>query len=150
MIAINPAAPAPKQPRWFDLDNMAGPPRLANWIVRSDDLDADFAVALDGMGAIVDLSRGDLRWRMTKSADGRQPLGNAYPAMLQWQDKKAVDLLPDSDCRLLGFEIAHPLAADLNRALAGSLTDSRVMIKQSDRVSFRAEIQTPNGVRRLI
>ncbi len=146
VISINPAAPSPKQPRWFDLDNLQGPPRLANWIVRSDDLEADFSAAPKGMGEIVALSRGDLRWRITKSADGKQPFDNAYPAILQWHGAKAVDLLPDSGCRLLGFEINHPLAAQLNQALAGKITDKRVLIRHSDSISYRAKIQTPHGV----
>ncbi len=31
-IAINPDAPVPERPRWFDLDRFAGPARLTNWI----------------------------------------------------------------------------------------------------------------------
>jgi len=149
VIAINPAAPKPEQPRWFDLDNLTGPPRLANWIVRCDDLDAAIVASPKGVGDAVDLKRGDLRWRMSKSADGRQPFGNAYPAMIQWHGTKAADVLPDSGCRLRLFEISHPQADDLNHALAGNITDNRVSIQQGSSISYRAEIETPHGLRVL-
>ena len=37
-IAINPAAPTPDRPRWFDLDRFEGSARLSNWICRTDDI----------------------------------------------------------------------------------------------------------------
>jgi hypothetical protein len=45
LIAIEPGAPGPAQPRWFDLDNFAGPTRATTWICRCDDLDAALALA---------------------------------------------------------------------------------------------------------
>ena len=43
VIAIDPEANAPDHPRWFNLDNFTGPPRLTNWVARTDDLDAALA-----------------------------------------------------------------------------------------------------------
>ncbi|MEH6774342.1 MAG: VOC family protein, partial [Cereibacter changlensis] len=51
VIAVEPAAPAPAWPRWFDLDHFPGPPRLANWVARCDDLDAEIAASPAGIGA---------------------------------------------------------------------------------------------------
>ena len=63
VIAVDPAAPKPAWPRWFGLDDFRGPPRLTNWICRTDDLDAELAAAPPGTGTATDLSRGDYRWR---------------------------------------------------------------------------------------
>jgi len=57
--------------------------------------------------------------------------------------------LPDVGCRLLRFEVAHPEAAALKAAMAGNLTDTRVFISQGDVVAYRAEIETPHGIRVL-
>ena len=35
VIAIDPEAPSPAYPRWFDLDRFSGTPRLTNWICRT-------------------------------------------------------------------------------------------------------------------
>jgi hypothetical protein len=43
VIAADPAAPPPARPRWFDLDRFRGTPRLTNWILACDDLEAELA-----------------------------------------------------------------------------------------------------------
>lgn len=42
-IAIDPAAPKPERPRWFDLDRFSGTARLTNWICATDDMGATLA-----------------------------------------------------------------------------------------------------------
>ncbi|MFT5968132.1 MAG: hypothetical protein ACI9ND_002050, partial [Yoonia sp.] len=44
VIAKDPDAALTDRPTWFDLDNFSGPPRLANWICRSDDVGKDQAI----------------------------------------------------------------------------------------------------------
>src|SRR5205085_11488392 len=52
VLAIDPEAPAPLQPRWFELDTpqmqqrLAKGPALIHWVVRAEDIDA----ALDAVG----------------------------------------------------------------------------------------------------
>ncbi len=65
VIAVNPAAPPPGRPRWFDLDRFRGPPRLTTWICRCDDLPAALAAAPPARGR-------PWRWRGAISA-GRWP-----------------------------------------------------------------------------
>ena len=38
VISIDPGAPQPAFPRWFDLDRFSGVPRISNWICRTDAL----------------------------------------------------------------------------------------------------------------
>lgn len=146
-IAINPAAPKPAWPRWFRLDEFAGPPRLTNWIVRCDDLAAALARAPAGSGVPTDLARGDFRWRMAIPADGRLPYDDAFPAFLQWRGGlKPQDRLPDIGCRLIRLEVAHPEAAALCAAL--EFRDPRVVVVPGPR-GLRATIATPNGRRAI-
>ena len=37
VIAVDPGAPPPERPRWFELDR-PGRPRLAGWVARTDDI----------------------------------------------------------------------------------------------------------------
>lgn len=150
VIAINPDAPPPAHPRWFDLDGFDAPPQLTNWICRTDDLQAAIAVSPDGVGAPVALARGDLRWQMAVPADGILPFDNAYPALIQWDGAAhPAARLEDVGCRLRRFEITHPEAEALKTALGLKLTDPRVTINQGSRIAYRAEIDTPHGVRVL-
>ena len=150
VIAINPEATGPDHPRWFDLDRFQGAPRLTNWICRTDNLEAAISASPQGVGVPVALSRADLRWRMAVPEDGRLPFGNAYPALIQWEGSAhPAALLPDAGCRLRKLEITHPDAVALNVALAKEFDDVRVAVLQGDTLAYRAEIETPNGVRVL-
>lgn len=150
VISINPDAPKPDHPRWFDLDNFTGAPRLTNWICRTDDIDAAIAASPDGVGVPVALTRADLRWQMAVPADGKLPFGNVFPALIQWQGAAhPAARLEDVGCRLREIEITHPDAAGLKAALKSRFTDPRVTIHQGDLLGYRAEIDTPHGVRRL-
>lgn len=147
VIAIDPAAPKPAHPRWFDLDRFRGKPRLTNWILRTPDLDAALAQAPEGTGRPVSLARGDFRWRMGVPADGRLPFDNLFPALIQWQDTlHPADRLPDSGCRLTRLEVFHPEAAALRRAV--DLDDPHVVIAEGP-ARMRAVIDTPQGPRTL-
>ncbi len=148
VIAIDPDAPPPRWPRWFDLDHFAGPPRLTNWVARSDDLAADLALAPPGTGSPVTLERGPYRWDMAVPETGRLPFDGAYPALIHWHPPHhPAQALPDRNIRLTRLEIAHPQAAALRLTLA--LSDPRLHISQGPATEIRATFTTPQGSRAL-
>lgn len=148
VITPDPDAAPLKGPRWFGLDDFTGPPRLANWICRTDDLDAAVAAAPAAVGQPHALQRGDLHWQITVSDDGKLPFGGAYPTLMQWAEgtHHPADRLPDSGCRLLEFIITHPQADQVQAMLA--LTDPRIVF-QTGPAGFSATFDTPNGPRSL-
>ncbi len=149
VIAIDPAAPRPAQPRWFDLDTFRGPPRLTNWICRTEDLDAALTQAPNGTGTATDLARGDYRWRFAVPPSGRLPFDDCHPALIQWQGElHPAKALRDHGIRLTGLQITHPEAPALQAALKG-LTDPRVTVVTGPYHALRATFDTPNGPRVL-
>ena len=149
VIAIDPDAPKPAWPRWFDLDRFAGAPRLTNWICRTDDLDAALAAAPPGTGTATDLQRGDYRWRFAVPATGRLPFDDCFPALIQWQgDLHPARTLRDHGIRLRSLEVTHPEAPALQAALRG-LSDPRVKLQLGPYRGFRATFDTQNGPRVL-
>jgi hypothetical protein len=143
VIAVDPAAPPPGRPRWFDLDGFSGAPRVTNWIAASDNLAADLALAPEGTGQPMALTRGDYRWRMAVPEDGRLPFDGAFPALIQWDGPlHPAHALPDLGLRLLRLEITHPEAKALRAAL--HLTDDRLRIAQGE-FAMQAVIATPKG-----
>ena len=150
VIAIDPAAPGPEHPRWFDLDRFAGGPALRTWVVRVDDLEAALADAPRGSGTPRDFARGDLRWRMAVPGDGRLPFDNLFPALIEWQTAAhPAPRLPDAGARLCGLTLGHPQADALRAALAAVLDDPRVEVAAAERPAIAATLDTPRGLCRL-
>lgn len=145
VISIDPAARAPDHPRWFDLDNFSGPPRIGNWIMRSDDLAETLRASPDGAGRPVALSRGDLKWQMAVPQDGQLPYDNAFPALIEWAGAAhPAQRLPQSGCRLVDLTVRHPDADTLLAVLAPMMNDERVTLTTGP-VGFTATFETPSG-----
>ena len=117
VIAIDPGAPAPARARWFGLDSeamrqrLARGPALIHWVMRTGDIEA----ALQGYAEpveILDVARGDYRWRITVPPDGRLPGGGALPTLIQWEGGlHPADRLPASGCELLELRTEGTLRA---------------------------------------
>jgi hypothetical protein len=146
VIAVNPAAPAPPHPRWFDLDHFDGAPRLTNWIANCDDLDAALRAAPQGSGTPLSLSRGDLRWRMAVPASGKLPFDDAAPALIAWEGSAhPAARLPDSGLRLTALTLRHPQAEALSALLSPLMPDPRIRFVTAPRKGMEARFQGPNG-----
>ncbi|HZV93432.1 MAG TPA: VOC family protein [Caldimonas sp.] len=119
IVAVDPDAPAPGRPRWFDLDGeatraaLASGPKLVQWVARTDAIDASL-VALRAAGlALADpnaaerlTARGLLRWRIALMADGSRPAGGALPLLIEWGGEHPCDSLPTSAVVLEQVELA--------------------------------------------
>lgn len=145
VIAIDPDAPKPDRPRWFDLDRRSGPPRIGNWIARTNNLDAmlaDFPEA----GQPLSFQRGAFRWRMAVPDDGILPFDGCFPALIQW-DSPAPSF-PDSGLRLTDLALIHPRGADLSTILGRLMNDARVHVKVGP-PQIIAQLSTPTGPREI-
>lgn len=145
-IAIDPGATPERTPRWFDLDQVSGPPHLRTWICQTDDLPRELATAPDGAGQPVALSRGALRWDMAVPETGRLPYDNLYPALIQWHSAHPAPLLVQQGCRLRRLTVTHSEAEALKAALPG-LGD--LVAFETGECALVADIETPHGSRTL-
>ncbi len=130
IIAIDPEAPAPPRPRWFDLDDPAvrarlrERPRLLHAVARCADLDARLgalrAAGVDpGVAAAAERAspHGLLRWRIAGRADGRLLFGGALPTLIEWGTVHPSGHLPPSPVALAGVALGG-LPAAVVQALA--------------------------------
>ncbi|MGR3467626.1 MAG: VOC family protein [Shimia sp.] len=140
LIAIDPEAAAPRRARWFGLDGFSGPPRLTNWVCRTDDLEAALVRLGPGYGMPVSLARGDLRWRMAVPEDGMLPFGGHAPALIEWETPSPVARFPDQGVRLSRLDVALPELGPLE----AMLDDPRVVLQEGP-PALRATLETPSG-----
>ena len=105
VIAINPDAPAPDRPRWFELDQLRSnaAPRLATWVARTSDIQAAAAAAAPvALGSIEPMRRASLNWLITIPQDGSLPLHGIAPTLIQWQNgPHPASNLQDQGCSLV-------------------------------------------------
>ena len=151
VIAIDPEAPAPGHPRWFDLDHYSVAPRMTHWVCRTDDLDEAVEAAPPGTGRILELSRGDLNWAMAVPDDGRLPFDAGMPALIEWgaDSPHPAERLPDHDLRLARLDVFHPEADALRDAFPALATLTHVSLQSGPEKRLIASISTPEGMRVL-
>ena len=148
IIAIDPDAPAPGRPRWFDLDRFDGQPRIDNWICRTDGLDKATDV-FPKAGRPLRMTRDDLVWHMAVPDTGILPFDDCFPALMDWGDTAhpATRLNP-SGCRLRELVVSHPEAVQLGAMMADHLDDDRVVFETGSR-QITAAFDTAAGPRVL-
>ncbi len=145
-IAINPEADTPKRARWFNLDQFNGPPRLGNWIARTEDLTSALAAAPRGTGVPLALQRGRFMWTMAVPASGQLPYDAVAPALIQWDcAAHPADVLPDRGCRLKALMLTHPQARGLQESFPDLGSVPLVRIREGETPSLMAVIETPDG-----
>lgn len=157
VIAIDPAAPPPPRPRWFQLDDPAlqadlrRAPRLLTWVVRTSHIADVFLASRAPLGAIEPMTRGDLRWLLTFANDGALVDHGAIPSVIQWPaGPHPTSRMPDLGCALERFEISHPDPDRLRDDLASIGADRHVAITAgNNQPRLIAHVRTPAGVRVL-
>lgn len=119
LIAVDPDAASPQQPRWFDLDNgelqarIAQSPQLITWVAATTDLFAATA-AVPMLGEVAQFERGDYRWRFALTESGRLNFGGVLPHAIEWLGElHPAERLPDAGCGLQRLELSHPAATSI-------------------------------------
>lgn len=133
LIAMDPDAAPVQGPGWFGLKGFDAPPQVAGWVLRESPLQVPSATF------VADISRGDLRWRITLPETGQMPGNGTVPMRIDWGDgPHPSDGLPDHGVRLSRLEVQCP------ETLALSLTDPRIRISTGV-PRFILRIATPHG-----
>ncbi|AIY42415.1 hypothetical protein LT85_3257 [Collimonas arenae] len=156
VIAVNPGAPPPDRPRWFWLDSLDhdASPRLATWVVRTNDIHAVVAASPIALGTIEPMTRGQLNWLITIPGDGSLPLNGVAPTCIEWQAQQShpASRLQNRGCSLLRLEAYHTEAQPINDMLTlvgfqGPF--AAIPLAADAQPCLIAHIQTPAGLRQL-
>jgi hypothetical protein len=155
VISVNPNAPKPDRPRWFQLDevDLSITTRLAAWVARINDIQAAVAAAPIPLGAVEPMSRGQFQWLITIPEDGSLPFDGVAPMLIEWKTAiHPATTLPDMGCALVRIDGSHPQAAKITEFLQSiGFADAPALcsIQPGEWPSLVAQIRTPSGVHRL-
>jgi hypothetical protein len=161
IIAIDPEAIQPAQPRWFGLDDnhirdrLAKGPRLLTWVVNTGDITATLAEAQVDSGLAQPISRGELRWYFGVPDDGRLLGGGMLPYIISWQppdQTHPASNMADTGCRLNALKLYTPFPEWTENHLEsiGASSAITVIPLESQQTAYlEAEFDTPNGIQLL-
>ena len=152
LISIDPEAPDPDRVRWFTLDDantqarVAESPKALCWVVNTDDLDAVIAASPVDLGEVLELSRGDLSWKLTVPKDGSLVEGGLLPAFIEWSRKPH----PSSGMQDIGVELktvrlTHPDPEKLTAMLTALSVEHLVEVVAGKEAGLSFDVQKPDG-----
>jgi Glyoxalase-like domain len=155
VIAIDPAAEAPVQPRWFGLDDallraaIRQQPRLVTWVMNTTDIHQQVDTTGFDIGTPTALSRDKLKWEIALTDDGRLLAGGMLPYCIQWHSSPHPSQgMADLDCLLQNLTIHHNrprwISARLDAIGASHLVDVEALA-DSETPYLSASIDTPKG-----
>lgn len=154
VISIDPEAPSPDWPRWFELDDpamqsrLAESPRLLSWVVRVPDIAAAARSAGYDPGEVLPLRRDALTWRLTVPRDGVIPGDGVLPHIIQWDDGlRPWERMAERGVELKRLILSHPAPRSIEAALRGIGVDGMpwLHIEEGPEPKLSAEILAPSG-----
>jgi hypothetical protein len=159
VIAINPNAPAPEQPRWFGLDDayvrrsLEDGPALLTWVVNTDNIKSLMQKTRFNFGRPELISRGNLSWYFGLPDDGRLLAGGMLPYLIEWQTAPhPARNMKDKGCKLERLTLYHPYATWLKQLLESIDIAHQISIESlPENVTpyMLALIETPGGIKEL-
>ncbi len=157
VIALDPDVQPPARARWYGLDNKkavtadwdAGR-RLRGWVARTDAMDAVLAGRENIFGRKIALPWTNSSFDFAIPDDGSLPLDGAVPSIIDRRGKaRSMANIADLGARLKSFSLQHPDAASLSQRYQTLDIDRPPTIVQGSDLRYRAQIETPAGIREL-
>lgn len=157
VVAIDPEGAKPPCPRWFGLDDQASVRaawesgrRLRGWVAGSDDIAGVLAGREAIFGKAISLPPAAPVFEFSLRDDDGLPLDGAAPCLIDRRGKaRNMATIPDLGARLHSFSLEHPDPAAIVALYRELAIDRPPAIVQGDASRWRAQIETPAGMREL-
>ncbi|MGH6711638.1 MAG: VOC family protein [Bradyrhizobium sp.] len=157
IVALDPEADRPDRPCWFGLDDQKAVRsdwdegrRLRAWVARTDAIDAIIAGREAVFGEKVPLPAINSSFDFAIPDDGSLPLDGAAPSIIDRRGKpRAMATIADLGARLRSFTLEHPDPAAVEALYRAMMVDRPPAIGRGPRLRYRAQIETPAGLKEL-
>jgi len=153
VVAPDPGRPAPDRPRWFGLDDLAGP-RLVTWCAAVPTATAADLPSLIDVARAADVELGGIREGRRARADGSllswtmtdpwaERAGGVLPFFIDWGDSPHPAASLAAACRFVGLRAEHPEPGRIVAVYEALGLDIEVVGGEAPRLT--ATLETPNG-----
>ena len=157
IVALDPKVDAPGRPRWFGLDDQKKVRsdwdegrRLRGWVARTDAIDAVIAGREGIFGQKVSLPTDNSSFDFAIPDDGSLPLDGAAPSIIDRRGKpRSMATIADLGARLRSFTLEHPDPAGVAALYRAMTVDRPPAVGRGRRLRYRAQIETPAGLKEL-
>lgn len=157
IVALDPDGTPPARTRWFGLDDQAAVRsdweegrRLRGWVASTVDVASEIARHKGVFGETVPLPFGDPTFSFSIPADGSLPLNGAAPSLIDHRDDPtSMARIPDLGARLVSFSLEHPEPVTIGALYDALAIDRPPTVVAGSTLRYRAQIDTPSGVKEL-
>ncbi len=157
IVALDPKVDAPGRPRWFGLDDQKKVRsdwdegrRLRGWVAGTDAIDAVIAGREGIFGQKVPLPTDNSSFDFAIPDDGSLPLDGAAPSIIDRRGKpRSMATIADLGARLRSFTLEHPDPAGVAALYRAMTVDRPPAVGRGRRLRYRAQIETPTGLKEL-
>jgi hypothetical protein len=157
IVALDPDGVEPGRPRWFGLDNQQQirsdwdeGRRLRGWVASTEAIDSIVPARRAIFGDKVPLPAANPTFDFAIPRDGSLPLDGAAPSLIDHRgDPTAMAAIPDLGARLRSLVLEHPNPAAIEALYRNLVIDRPPAIVQGPKLRYRAQIETPTGLKAL-
>ena len=155
IIATDPSAALSKNPirknRWFSLDSNRTQKRLSRapqplcWVVAVNDIEKTSMHCGYNPGGVIEMTRGNLKWKITTSENGDLPEGGVLPIFIEWpHGKHPTKTMPESNVSLEKLTLLHPHPNEIRHILSKLNINGPIRVKLGEPM-LQFSLKTPDN-----
>ena len=157
IVALDPEGTEPGRPRWFGLDDQEKVRsdwnqgrRLRGWVASTNAIDAVVSTRRAIFGEKVPLPAADPTFDFAIPEDGSLPLDGAAPSIIdRRRERESMASIPDLGARLWSLTLEHSDPAAIETLYRELSIDRPPAIIEGLEIRYRAQIDTPTGLKVL-
>ena len=151
IIANNPNVDNPSHPRWFSLDEertkekIQNSPRSLCWVLAVNNIENSIKKCGYNPGSILQISRGELTWKITVPSNGMLIDNGVFPVLIEWQnDQHPSKKIINSNVSINMLSLFHPEPNKIKEIISNLIESDFIhILKGVPRIEFT--LNTPNG-----
>lgn len=156
IVARDPEGVTPDRARWFGVDDPTqiredweSGKRLRGWVAATRFIES-LVLRYPEFGQVVPLPFTDPEFGFAIPLDGSLPKDGVLPSLIDHRDDPTkMSDIPDLGARLVSFSLQHPDPETVRAAYEDLAIDRPPSVQFGPTLRYEAEIQTPDGFRKL-